>query len=196
MHRSPPIAAVLLAAAMAILLALTIVAAARGENRPGFNPAQDRALDLYEECWQKFKPDNPCGRNKVDDGVLRKDGTVRDPTGAEVATWTDRLDRIAHPVVVASSEPAGTYYEPPTSSSGGLGCTGMEAESGTAGYSAVSPDGQYVGCYQIDEELHYGSGGVCEGLGTDPAGQDACAANICASQGSGAWTNAAGASPC
>lgn len=74
------------------------------------------------------------------------------------------------------------------------GCVGMEAESGSAGYGAMSSTG-YIGCYQISPD-HYNSTGSCAGLGTDPAGQDACAAIICQTEGATAWTNSAGQNPC
>lgn len=86
------------------------------------------------------------------------------------------------------------YSAAGTASTGGSGCVGMEAESGSAGYDAMSPTG-YIGCYQISPD-HFTGSGSCAGLGTDPAGQDACAGIICATEGAGAWTNPEGANPC
>lgn len=82
----------------------------------------------------------------------------------------------------------------PAPSGGGGGCSGMDAESGSDGYNAVGGGGKYLGCYQIDVG-HY-NGGSCSGLGTDPAGQDACAQIICRTEGAGAWTNPQGQNPC
>jgi hypothetical protein len=69
----------------------------------------------------------------------------------------------------------------------------MSAESGSLGYANNTHAG-YVGCYQISAD-HF-NGGSCSGLGTDPAGQDKCAAIICQTEGAGAWTNSSGQNPC
>lgn len=104
------------------------------------------------------------------------------------------------PEPVATNVPAEAPAPAPTPSTvapppaGGSGCVGMEAESGSAGYSATSANGM-IGCYQISPD-HYAAGGSCAGLSTDPAGQDACAGRICATEGPGAWTNPAGENPC
>lgn len=96
---------------------------------------------------------------------------------------------------VQQSTPSPAAPAPATaSSSGGGGCTGMSAESGSSGYNNNSSPG-YIGCYQISAD-HYAAGGSCAGLGTDPAGQDACAAIICRTEGTGAWTNPQGQNPC
>jgi hypothetical protein len=78
----------------------------------------------------------------------------------------------------------------PTSSAGGCPAS-MAPESGSAGYSAYNPSSGATGCYQIipsTAEAH-----DCD-LST-PAGQDECAARICATSGNGAWA-ASGAAPC
>lgn len=69
----------------------------------------------------------------------------------------------------------------------------MSAESGSLGYNN-NRNPSYVGCYQISKD-HF-NGGSCSGLGTDPVGQDKCAAIICQTEGAGAWHNAAGQNPC
>lgn len=98
------------------------------------------------------------------------------------------------PAPTTSSTTTYAATPPTTSYSSGGGCVGMEAESGSTGYATDTGNG-YIGCYQIAES-NYGATGPCAGLGTDPAGQDACAANICATQGPSAWTNPAGENPC
>lgn len=114
------------------------------------------------------------------------------------------LDRLCRPLPKPAPAPtqAPTTQAPtqapthaPTSySGGGGGCSGMSAESGKLGYNNNTHAG-YIGCYQISAD-HYSSGGSCSGLGTDPHGQDQCAAIICHTEGAGAWTNPQGQNPC
>lgn len=134
------------------------------------------------------------GRNIVFYGMPAKDWPDRLATKKELDTTIDVLERwweTAHAPPVTSYQPQAS-----ASSYGGGGCTGMSAESGSAGYGAYNPAGPgYIGCYQIASG-HYAAGGSCAGLGTDPAGQDACAQRICATEGPGAWTNSAGQNPC
>jgi hypothetical protein len=180
-----------------MLLSAAAVAQSDSSRWNGWEPYENHYLTLYEQCWHRF--DSECGRNIVDDQFRQPSGKVRPPTEAEVKTASARLDATLHPVEPAattvtsseSSAPAPSTTVAPTS---GGGCVGMEAESGSAGYGAMSSSG-YIGCYQISPD-HFAAGGSCSGLGTDPAGQDQCAANICATEGAGAWTNPAGQNPC
>lgn len=89
------------------------------------------------------------------------------------------------PAPAPVAEPAPEPAAPAT------GCTGMEAESGTDGYSAYNASSDAEGCYQIipETEDYYG----CE-LST-PGGQDACMLEICGDVGNQAWA-ASGATPC
>lgn len=98
------------------------------------------------------------------------------------------------PVAQPVSEPFAPTPAPTSTvapSTAGSGCVGMEAESGSAGYSAYNPSSGATGCYQIlpSTAANYG----CS-LST-PGGQDACMESICADVGNSAWT-ASGATPC
>lgn len=87
--------------------------------------------------------------------------------------------------------PAPTPTVAPAPVATSSGCVGMEAESGTAGYSAYNPSSGATGCYQIIPS-------TAASLGCDlstPAGQDACKNEICATSGNGAWASS-GATPC
>lgn len=131
------------------------------------------------------------GRDICRYGMPRRGAGDRVPTKAEFADTMATLRRWKHPPAPPPEVQATSYQ----SSSGGGGCVGMSAESGSAGYGAYNPKGGYIGCYQIAPG-HYSKGGSCAGLGTDPAGQDACARIICNTEGAGAWTNAEGQNPC
>lgn len=111
---------------------------------------------------------------------------------AELAAEQEAAAEAAAATETTTQTTTTTTSTTPTSS--GAGCVGMEAESGSTGYATDTGNG-YVGCYQISED-HFAPGGSCAGYGTDPAGQDACAGEICATEGSGAWTNPAGENPC
>lgn len=65
-------------------------------------------------------------------------------------------------------------------------------ESGTSGgYSAVNPETQAYGKYQIMPQ-HYQPSGICSELGKSPGEQETCAGRIYQEQGSGAWSECGG----
>lgn len=135
-----------------------------------------------------------AGRNLADDGLESGKDASAEQLRAGVQVMLRMLrPPVVKPVVVdapeSSTPPAPVASVPPTSASSG--CTGMEAESGTAGYSAYNPSSGATGCYQIIPST--AAAYDCD-LST-PAGQDSCAAAICAGQGSGAWSSS-GANPC
>jgi hypothetical protein len=166
-----------------------------GQRHNGWSLCDEQALHYYATG---MKRGFDFGRNRIEDGKLLRSGKViPEPHPCK---WRNYLDSQLSPPepappidssTISTAAPAPVTVAP---ASGDSGCVGMEAESGSAGYSAMSPTG-YIGCYQLSPE-HYAPGGACAGLGTDPAGQDACAATICAEQGAGAWTNPAGQNPC
>lgn len=132
------------------------------------------------------------GRQIVKQGMPKHGGGKRVATRAEWRRTMRVFDRWEHPprppappptLQATGSSTAGAY----AGGSGGYSIPGyiVECESG-GDYNAQNPSGAY-GAYQIMPE-HWGPGGVCYGLGRDPAGQDACAARIWASSGPGAWS--------
>jgi hypothetical protein len=193
----PPRLGTLFALAACLTISLPALALSTpkvGEQRNGFNVTEERYLHVYVDCWDAFK--TRCGRNIVDDQLSSGEA----PSQGRVQRSIETMDRWLHPAPAPAidsptiSTPAPAPVSVAPAPVGGSGCVGMEAESGSAGYNAVSPDGNYIGCYQIGME-HY-DGGSCSGLSTDAAGQDACAAIICQTEGAGAWTNPAGQNPC
>jgi hypothetical protein len=166
-----------------------------GERRNGLSKCDERYLIHHANVVEK-KGAETAGRNLVAYGLLG-DRKEPEPIGeARSCSEAEQLHLILHPPepepIVSES---GNYAPaPPSTSTGGSGCIGMEAESGPLGYSNfTNPD--YAGCYQISYE-HYEAGGICEGMGLSPGEQDACAGRICDVQGSGAWRNPDGANPC
>lgn len=171
-----------------------------GTKDNGLSICEEHYLNLYERAHEKFGA-SAVGANVVDDGTGKYD--AYDLPESLCQSKAETLDLMLNPPPAPEpveetytdstgyTEPTESYTDVTTSAGG---CSGMEAESGSMGYAEPGGDG-YVGCYQIAES-HYSAGGSCSGLGTDPAGQDACAAIICETEGAGAWTNAAGANPC
>lgn len=154
---------------------------------PADDPTEQEYIKAYHDGIE-------CSSQEVVGRNIQRDGygsNYREPTHEELVESIGTLKNICAPppAPVTSTSTAPTTSAPTTTTS--TGCTGMEAESGTAGYDAYNPSSGATGCYQIipsTAEAHN-----CD-LST-PAGQDACAATICATEGSGAWA-ASGVSPC
>lgn len=141
--------------------------------------------------WTKRSGKSVVGRQIVKYGMPKKGKGHRIATRQEWRRTMAIFRRWEHPprppapaptLQATGSSTAGSY-------SGGAGQYSIPTyivmcESG-GDYNAQNPSGAY-GAYQIMPE-HYDPGGVCYGLGRDPAGQDACAARIWASSGAGAW---------
>lgn len=163
-------------------------------------PKHCKRYDALHDWATKQFGKKTVGRDICRYGMPKRKGDgARLPTKAEYTDTMGVLNRWRHPPAptpvqtsTGSQPQAGVSYG---GGGGGGGCVGMSAESGSAGYNAYNPNGGYIGCYQIAPG-HYAAGGSCAGLGTDPAGQDACAQRICATEGPGAWTNPAGQNPC
>lgn len=147
---------------------------------------------VYKQCRAAAGKD-ACGRNIRADGVNVK-GKDRAATKKDYQRSIPRLKSIRAMALAPPQQTASGHASTAHVASSGGGCSGMSAESGSLGYNNNTHAG-YVGCYQISDE-HYSAGGSCSGLGTDPSGQDKCAAIICQTEGAGAWTNPAGQNPC
>jgi hypothetical protein len=190
--RTPIACCLTTAIAILLLPALTSATPKIGEKSNGFNLVEERYLHTYVDCWDAFKA--RCGRNIVDDQL--SSGEV--PSQGRVQRSIETMDRWLHPApapaidspTISTPAPAPVSVAPAPASTGGCPAS-MAPESGSAGYSAYNPSSGATGCYQIIPSTAAAHG--CD-LST-PAGQDACAAEICATQGSGAWA-ASGASPC
>jgi hypothetical protein len=138
------------------------------------------------------------GKRTVGRDVCRfgmpKRGRDRVPTKAEFTDTMSVLRRWRHPpqpsVQAVSAAPSGEVSYGTTSGAyGGSGalpyCT-WGPESG-GDYNAVNPSSGAYGKYQV-MPMHW-NGGVCTGLGKDPAGQEVCAQRIYETSGAGAWVN-------
>lgn len=178
----------------AVVPALPTPAAAAPDTRC----ANDKLKESYSAHWfaVKAKLGSPTqGRN------IRRDGM----TGGRKSRCSDLrksrvvLRRMLHPAPVyapapvatapsAPSAPAG-YSAPASSGAGGpeqfVGC-----ESG-GDWDVVNKDSGAYGRYQL-MPMHFESGGLCAGMGKDPAGQTACAREVYKVQGSGAWSQCGG----
>jgi len=139
----------------------------------------------YKKVRKTFSKRTP-GRN-----ILKFGLTDRKPSRCKDLARSNRTLRrwlAPPPAPIVSGDVA------PTSSTTAPAATGgryaipsyiVECESGG---SYTARNGVHYGAYQINVPLHYGEGGVCAGLDTSPAGQDACASRIWNSSGAGAWT--------
>ena len=172
----------IVAALCAVTFAISEASAA--DRWSGWKPYESRYLSLYEKA---AKADLDVGANRVDDALpdrLRR---------AQVERLSGRLDAWLHPAPASAgteSAPAPTAWD--TGATSGSCPAEMAAEATSP--DAVNPTSGAFGCWQTLPQ-HYQPGGLCESTGTDYAGQQACVANICASQGNGAWS-ASGATPC
>ena len=170
--------------------ALALVASAQADHQPGTkNNGLSICEEQYLQSWnqvldEKVGPYNgAAGRNIVEDGVQTKKNGVRAATEAECRDGLAVMDRMLNPApVVEYSEPPAA---PTTSSYSGGGYAIpdyiVQCESG-GDYSAQNPSGAY-GAYQIMP-------GTAAAYGCDlstPAGQDSCAAEIYATEGSSPW---------
>lgn len=116
---------------------------------------------------------------------------TRDEVGRYIAAVAEA--EAAEAARVAAAEAAARAVSRPaprpitTGSGGPTSCDGhvvpgyiLERESGCSydAYNASGCDGAgCIGLYQL-HAMHFAPGGACAGMGTDPAGQDACASKI------------------
>jgi hypothetical protein len=162
-----------------------------GQRENGFSLADERYLIAYEKA---HKAGFDVGANLLasawSDAEAVSDRRIRAST-ERLERWLNPPEPVMSSFSTAETPETSSTYPVTTASSSGCSYPGVEDESGGS-YSVVNPTSGAYGCYQVIPstwEAH------CSDLGRDPAGQDACAARICAAQGSGAWA-ASGANPC
>lgn len=153
-------------------------------------------IDAYDTVYQRVEKagGNP-GRNIAEDGV-RKDGEARGATRAEVLASLSTLRTMhlslrgggAAPAASAAPGTAGTdQAAAPASSGAGSGLDSVaQCESG-GNPGAVSPDGQYRGKYQFDQQTWESVGGTGDPAAAPEAVQDQKAAQLQAQRGSSPW---------
>jgi hypothetical protein len=159
-----------------------------GAKDNGFSVADETYLKTYK---QAHKAGFDVGRNLLDsawsDAEPVSDKRIRAST-ATLQRWLNPPEPVT--AAVSESVAPAPVAETVAPSSGGCPAS-MAPESGSAGYSAYNPASGATGCYQVIPST--AAAHNCD-LST-PAGQDACAAAICATQGNAAWS-ASGATPC
>jgi hypothetical protein len=183
---------------VAVLLAVGLAAPAQAE-RPKL---QREYLAKYAELVDRHGVDE-AGCNLLTD-TAKWNRCEGKPTRAKLRESTATLERMLYvppPPQPKASPPVGVQAEsvPEVGSAGG-GATAtassaggpeafVQCESGGS-WTAQNPSGAY-GRYQL-MPLHYGSGGVCAGMGKSPSEQTECANRVYESQGSSAWSQCGG----
>jgi hypothetical protein len=141
----------------------------------------DKLADRYErEYRQAEKAGGEPGRHILRDDVRRSGGGVRDARAGEVRRSIAVLERMQLPAPAAA--PAGGAGTGVSSSLAAIAA----CESG-GDPTAVSPDGQYRGKYQFDQQTWEAVGGSGDPAAAPEAVQDEMAARLQAQAGSSPW---------
>jgi hypothetical protein len=152
-------------------------------------------IDAYDTVYQRVEKagGNP-GRNIAEDGV-RKGGEARAATRAEVLESLATLRTMhlslrgggATPSTTAAAPGGAGQAAAPASNGAGSGLDSVaQCESG-GDPGAVSPDGQYRGKYQFDQQTWESVGGSGDPAAAPEAVQDQKAAQLQAQRGSSPW---------
>jgi hypothetical protein len=174
--------------ATAALAAGAPAAASAAEPSGGLTKAYDTVYDRVVDAGGQ------PGRNIAEDGI-RKDGKARAATRAEVLESLSTLRsmnlslRGGGPSAGApATAPSGAGQAPaPAAAGAGSGLESVaQCESG-GNPAAVSPDGQYRGKYQFDQQTWESVGGSGDPAAAPEAVQDQKAAQLQAQRGSSPW---------
>ncbi|WP_084629952.1 transglycosylase family protein [Patulibacter americanus] len=177
--------------ATAALAAGAPAAASAAQPSGGLTKAYDTVYDRVVDAGGQ------PGRNIAEDGI-RKGGKARAATRAEVLESLGTLRSMhlslrggtpsAASAPAAAPSSAGQAAAPATSSAGaGSGLESVaQCESG-GNPAAVSPDGQYRGKYQFDQQTWESVGGSGDPAAAPEAVQDQKAAQLQAQRGSSPW---------
>lgn len=174
------------------VIAVAAVTAAGVSAAPSQAVAGDRS-DLryaakreYSKVKHLLGPRAP-GRNIVRFGVRTEHGE-RPATARELRRFLSVLRRMTAHAPAPAPAPAPGAGEAMSSAPAGAGgmpaCT-WRPESGGS-YTAVNPSSGAYGKYQIIPSTWAAH---CSGIDRSPSGQEQCARNVMAAQGSGAWVN-------
>jgi hypothetical protein len=157
-------------------------------------------IDAYDTVYQRVeKAGGHPGRNIAEDGI-RKGGEARAATRAEVLASLSTL-RTMHLSLSGGGATAQAPASPAGSGTTGAGQATAPATGGGAGSglesvahcesggnpAAVSPDGQYRGKYQFDQQTWESVGGSGDPAAAPEAVQDQKAAQLQAQRGSSPW---------
>ncbi|CAB4951393.1 unannotated protein [freshwater metagenome] len=196
------------AAATAAFAGLPTAASAASS---GAKDPSDGLVNAYDTVYDRVvDAGGEPGRNIAEDGV-REDGDARPATRSEVVESLTTLRRMhvslkpgsaqaraslqspvtgsATPAVAGGAQgtaPAPASSSAPAPASGGGLESVAQCESG-GDPSAVSPDGQYRGKYQFDQQTWNSVGGSGDPAAAPEAEQDARAAQLQAQRGSSPW---------
>ena len=162
------------------VLAGVLGAAALVSPAAAHGAVPDQLKDTYNREYRQAKlAGGDPGRNIVRHGV-RDHGRARDASEAEVKRSIDVLERMQMP----ATAPAATTAAGGTAT-GGLASVAACESGGDPG--AVSPDGQYRGKYQFDQQTWESVGGTGDPAAAPEAVQDEMAARLQAQRGSSPW---------
>jgi hypothetical protein len=141
----------------------------------------DKLADRYQrEYHQAEKAGAEPGRHIIRDDVRKRAGGLREARPGEVRESIAVLERMQRPApATAPSAAAGTGV-----SSGLAAIAACESGGDPA---AVSPDGQYRGKYQFDQQTWESVGGTGDPAAAPEAVQDEMAARLQAQAGSSPW---------
>ena len=141
----------------------------------------DNLADRYErEYRQAEKAGGEPGRHIIRDDVRGNGGRVREPRAGEVRESIAVLERMQLPAPAAAPVAAAG-----TGVSSGLAAIAACESGGDP--TAVSPDGQYRGKYQFDQQTWESVGGTGDPAAAPEAVQDEMAARLQAQAGSSPW---------
>ena len=157
------------------VLAGVLGAAALASPAAAHGAVPDQLKDTYNrEYRQARQAGGDPGRNIVRHG-MRDHGRARDARKAEVQKSIDVLERMQMPAPAPAA----------TTATGGLASVAACESGGDPG--AVSPDGQYRGKYQFDQQTWESVGGTGDPAAAPEAVQDEMAARLQAQRGSSPW---------
>jgi hypothetical protein len=165
--------------------------AASAAPSDGTKPSEG-LVRAYDKAYERVvDAGGEPGRNIAEDG-MRKDGDERAATRTEVKTSLSTL-RTMHLSLqgtptstgTGSSTQAGASAPAGTSAGNGLDAVAQCESGGDPG--AVSPDGQYRGKYQFDQQTWNSVGGSGDPAAAPEAEQDQRAAQLQAQRGSSPW---------
>jgi hypothetical protein len=158
------------------VLAGVLGAAALASPAAAHGAVPDKLKETYNREYRQAKhAGGDPGRNIVRLGV-RDDGRVRAARTPEVRKSIAVLERMQSPAPAAAAGGTAT---------GGLAAIAACESGGDP--TAVSPDGQYRGKYQFDQQTWESVGGSGDPAAAPEAVQDEMAARLQAQRGSNPW---------
>ena len=158
------------------VLAGVLGAAALASPAAAHGAVPDQLKNTYQREYRQAKQaGGDPGRNIVRDGI-RDHGRTRDARKGEVKKSIVVLERLQMPAPAAATGATAT---------GGLASVAACESGGDP--AAVSPDGQYRGKYQFDQQTWESVGGTGDPAAAPESVQDQMAERLQAQRGSSPW---------